>query len=148
MQFMLLMIPKVYQDPKGDRTLDFAPPPEAVARMTKYNERLAKAGALLAGDGLHPPEEGVRVAFHGGKPQVTDGPYAESKEVLGGYWIIRADSKEEAVEWVKQCPADDGDVIEIRQVFDVAEWPEDARKAAENETVREAVEANARRTQR
>ncbi len=148
MRFMMVMIPKVYQGGKSaNRSADFTPPADAVERMTRYNERLAKAGALIALDGLHPPEDGARVAFRNGKVHVTDGPFTESKEVVGGYWVIRAASKEEAVEWAKQCPADDGDTIEVRQVFETEDWPEDVRKAAESETVRAAVETGSR-TQR
>jgi hypothetical protein len=113
---------------------------EAVHRMTRYNERLAQAGALIALDGLHPPEKGVRVSFRRGKAQVTDGPFTESKGVLGGYWVIQAGSMQEAVEWARQCPAEDGDVIEIRQVFDASEWPEAARKAAQSAAVQSALD--------
>ena len=73
--------------------------------MMKYNEALQKAGVLLALDGLHPPSMGARVSFPGGKPKVTDGPFAEAKEVLGGYWMIQVKSKEEAIEWASRCPA-------------------------------------------
>ena len=72
--------------------------------MMKYNEELQKAGVLLALDGLHPPSMGARVSFSGGKPTVTDGPFAEAKEVLGGYWMIQVKSKEEAIEWASRCP--------------------------------------------
>jgi len=146
MRFMMLMIPKVYQGANGRNTAaDFTPSPEAIKRMTRYNERLAKAGALVALDGLHPPQEGTRVRFQGGKAQATDGPFTESKEVLGGYWVIRVGSKQEAVEWARQCPADEGDVIEVRQVFDVSDWPEDARKASESATVQAALDQGATR---
>src|SRR5207247_7240158 len=124
MRFMMLMIPRVYQPdiPAAEKPgMGFAPPAEAVERMTRYNEELTKAGALIALDGLHPLTEGARVAFSGGKPKVTDGPYTESKEVLGGYWIIDAKSKQEALEWARRVPADDGDVVEVRQVFEVSE---------------------------
>jgi hypothetical protein len=146
MRFMMLMIPKVYQGAKGRRVeSDFTPSTDSVERMTRYNEQLAKAGALIALDGLHPPENGARVLFRGGKAQVTDGPFTESKEVLGGYWMIQAKSRQEAVEWARQCPADDGDVIEIRQVFEASDWPEDAREAAESSTVQAALEKQAKR---
>jgi hypothetical protein len=140
MRFMMLMIPKVYQGADGRSVkADFTPSADAVEKMTRFNEELAKAGALIALDGLHPPERGARVSFQGGKARVTDGPFAESKEVLGGYWLIQAKSKEEVVEWARRCPADEGDVIEIRQVFETLDWPEDARKAAESSTVRAAL---------
>ena len=93
--------------------------------MTQFNEEMGKALKILDLNGLHPQTTGARVAFAQGKPTVTDGPFIEAKEVLGGYWMIEADSKEEVVKWAKQCPADDGDVIEIRQVF----GPEDFEPA-------------------
>lgn len=142
MRFMMLMIPKVYQGAEGGRVgADFTPSADAVEKMTRFNGRLAQAGALIALDGLHPPENGARVSFLGGKARVTDGPFTESKEVLGGYWLIQAKSREEAVEWARRCPAEDGDVIEIRQVFEVSDWPEDTRKAAESPEVRAALDS-------
>ena len=143
MRFMMIMIPKVYQpetQPEEKAGEGFAPPAEAIAEMTKFNEELAKAGALIALDGLHPPSKGARVAFAGGKPKALDGPFTEVKEVIGGYWIIRAASKEEAVEWAKRCPAADGDVIEIRQVFELSDFPPDVQKAAKNSTVSAQIE--------
>lgn len=141
MRFVMFMIPSVYQGGKGKRVgADFTPPADAVEAMMKYNEELAKAGHLISLDGLHPVEKGARVSFSNGKPTVTDGPFIESKEVFGGYWMVQFKSKEEAVEWAKRIPAADGDTIEIRQVFDVSDWPEDARKAAESPTVTAAVE--------
>ena len=100
MRFMMLMIPKGYEN-AAPGTM---PDAKAVAAMMKYNEALQKAGVLLALDGLHPPSMGARVSFAGGKPKVTDGPFAEAKEVLGGYWMIQVKSKEEAIEWAKRCP--------------------------------------------
>lgn len=141
MRFMMFMIPAVYQGEKGKNVgADFAPPADAVERMMKYNEELAKSGALIALDGLHPPSMGARVAFKGGKPTVTDGPFTESKEVVGGYWMINVKSKEEAIEWAKRVPADEGDVIEVRQVFEVEEFPPDVQKAAQNPTVERAIQ--------
>lgn len=143
MRFMMMMIPKVYQPgtPPGERAEEgFAPPADAVARMMKFNEELAKAGALIALDGLHPNIRGARVMFAGGKTSVTDGPFIEAKEVIGGYWMIEAKSKEEAVGWARRCPAAEGDVIEVRQVFEVSDFPLDVRKAAENPTVQTQVE--------
>jgi hypothetical protein len=93
--------------------------------MMKYNESLQKAGILLGLDGLHPPSAGARVSFSGGKPSVTDGPFAEAKEALGGYWMIQVRSREEAVEWASRCPASDDEVIEIRQVFEMSDFPFD-----------------------
>ena len=91
MRFMMLVIPKAYEKAGAD----FVPPADLVARMTKYNESLTKAGVLLGLDGLTPPAKGSRVKFSGGKPNVTDGPFTESKELVGGYWMIQVKSKEE-----------------------------------------------------
>lgn len=143
MRFMMLMIPKVYQPdtPPAERADEaFAPPAEAVAKMTKYNEELAKAGMLISLEGLHPATRGVRVEFSRGMAEVIDGPYPAAKEVVGGYWIIEAKSKEEAVAWARRCPAADGDVIEVRQVFDMSDFPPEVRKAAESPAVRARIE--------
>jgi hypothetical protein len=126
MRFMMLMIPKGYESAAPDAM----PTAEAVAAMMKYNESLKKAGVLLALDGLHPPSTGARVTFPDGKPQVTDGPFSEVKEVLGGYWMIQVRSREEAIEWAKRCPASPNEIIEIRQVQELADFPPDVRKAA------------------
>jgi hypothetical protein len=126
MRFLMLMIPKGYEKAAPGTT----PDAKAVAAMMKYNESLQKAGVLLALDGLHPPAEGARVSFSGGKPKVTDGPFAETREVLGGYWMIQVRSMEKAVEWASRCPASDGDVIEVRQVFEMAEFPDEVKEAA------------------
>jgi hypothetical protein len=126
MRFMMLVIPKAYEHAGAD----FVPPADLVAKMTQYNESLTKAGVLLGLDGLHPPAKATRVAFTTGKPRVTDGPFAEAKELIGGYWMIQAKSKEEAVEWAKRAPMLQGDVIEVRQVQEIDEFPEDVRKAA------------------
>ena len=98
--------------------------------MMKYNEALQKAGVLLALDGLHPPSTGARVTFAEGKPRVTDGPFSEAKEVLGGYWMIQVKSKEEAIEWATRCPASENEIIEIRQVQEFADFPADVQEAA------------------
>jgi hypothetical protein len=96
----------------------------------KYNESLQKAGVLLALDGLHPPSMGARVSFAGGKPKVTDGPFTEAKEVLGGYWMIQVKSKEEAIEWASRCPGGENEIIEIRQVQEFSDFPPDVQEAA------------------
>jgi hypothetical protein len=106
------------------------PEAEAVAAMMKYNEDLQKAGVLRALDGLHPPSMGARVSFAGGQPVVTDGPFAEAKEVLGGYWMIEVGSKAEAIEWAKRCPASENEIVEIRQVQEMSDFPEDVQEAA------------------
>ena len=126
MRFMMLMIPKGYEA----ATPGTMPDAEAVAAMMKYNESLLKAGVLLALDGLHPPSMGARVSFPGGKPKVTDGPFTEAKEVIGGYWMIQVKAKEEAIEWASRCPASDGDLIEVRQVQEFSEFPADIQEAA------------------
>ena len=126
MRFMMLMIPKGYEKAGPDAM----PDPKAVAAMMKYNESLQKAGVLLALDGLHPPVTGARVSFSGGKPTVTDGPFSEAKEVVGGYWMIQVKSREEAIEWASRCPASDNEVIEVRQVFEMSEFPPDVQEAA------------------
>jgi hypothetical protein len=126
MRFMMLMIPKGYESAEPGAMPDAA----AVAAMMKYNEDLQKAGVLLALDGLHPPSMGARVSFAGGKPVVTDGPFAEAKEVLGGYWMIEVSSKEEAVAWAARCPASENEVIEVRQVQEMSDFPEDVQEAA------------------
>ena len=127
MRFMMLMIPGGYETAAPDAM----PSAEAVAAMMKYNEELQKAGVLLALDGLHPPSAGARVSFKGGKALVTDGPFAESKEVLGGYWMINVASRAEAIEWARKCPASENEVIEVRQVQEMSDFPEDVQKAAE-----------------
>ncbi len=129
MRFMMLMIPKGYEKAKPGAM----PDPLAVAAMMKYTESLQKAGVLLALDGLHPPSMGARVSFSGGKPDVTDGPFTEAKEVLGGYWMIQVKSKEEAVEWAKRCPASDNEMIEVRQVQEFDDFTAEVQKAGRNE---------------
>lgn len=126
MRFMMLMIPKGYEA-AAPGTM---PPAEHVGAMSRYNDELKKAGVLLALDGLHPPSAGSRVSFSGGKPIITDGPFSETKEVVGGYWMIQVKSKAEAVEWASRCPAQDNEVIEVRQVFEMADFPPDVQKAA------------------
>jgi hypothetical protein len=127
MRFMMLMIPGGY----ATAAPEVRPEAEAVATMMKYNEELKRAGVLLALDGLHPPSSGARVSFKEGKPTVTDGPFAEVKEVLGGYWMIDVRSPEEAVEWARRCPAGENDVIEIRRVFEMNDFPEDVQKVVD-----------------
>jgi hypothetical protein len=126
MRFMMLMIPKGYESAQAGTM----PDAKAVAAMMKYNESLQKAGVLLALDGLHPPAMGARVSFSGGKAKVTDGPFSEAKEVLGGYWMIQVKSREEAIEWASRCPASDNEIIEIRQVQELSDFPADIREAA------------------
>jgi hypothetical protein len=128
MRFMMLVIPKVYE--KAGPGADFVPPADLIAKMTKYNDSLSKAGVLLSLDGLTPPAKAARVKFASGKPKVVDGPFTEAKEMVGGYWVIQVKSKEEAIEWAKRAPMLDGDTIEIRQVQEIEDFPPDVRKAA------------------
>jgi hypothetical protein len=143
MRFMVFMIPGVYQ-PGKKVDPGFTPPADMVEKMTKFNEELTKAGALISLDGLQPLSAGARVAFSGGKTTVTDGPYAEAKEVVGGYWMLQFKTKQDAINWIKRCPAQDGDVIEIRPVFEMSDFPADVQKAADNPTVKAQLEKNRR----
>jgi len=126
MRFMMLMIPQGYEA-AAPGTM---PTAEAVAAMMKYNEALKEAGVLITLEGLHPPSMGARVSFAGGKPLVTDGPFIEAKEVIGGYWMIEVSSKEEAIEWARRCPASNNETIELRQVQEMADFPADIQEAA------------------
>jgi hypothetical protein len=124
MRFMMLMIPRGYES-AAPGTM---PPADTVAEMMKYNAALKEAGVLITLDGLHPPSMGARVSFSGGKPVVTDGPFTEAKEVLGGYWMIDVASRDEAIAWAKKCPAGPNEIIEVRQVQEMADFPEDVKK--------------------
>ena len=126
MRFMMLMIPKGYESAGAGAR----PDAEHVAAMSKYNDALKKAGVLLSLDGLHPPSSGARVSFKGGEPTVTNGPFAESKEALGGYWMIQVKSRQEAIDWASRCPGLDNEMIEIRQVFEMSDFPAGVQKAA------------------
>jgi hypothetical protein len=126
MRFMLLMIPRGYAH-AAPGTL---PEAAAVARMMAYNRELQQAGVLLGLDGLHPPSMGARVSFEGGRPTVTDGPFAEAREALGGYWMLDVASRDEAIEWARRCPAGPNEVIEVRQVQEMADFPKDVQAVA------------------
>ena len=125
MRFMMLMLPGGYENAAPGTV----PDPEAVAAMMQYNDALRDAGVLLLVDGLHPPSTGARVSFAGGEPTVTDGPFIETKETLGGYWLIDVPSREEAIAWAARCPARDNEVIEIRQVQAFEDFPADVQAA-------------------
>jgi len=127
MRFMLIVIPKGYEK-AAPGTM---PDADSVAKMMKFNESLQKAGVLLALDGLHPPSMGARVEFKGGKPHVVDGPFIEAKEVIGGYWMIQAKSKDEALAWASRAPMGDNELIEVRQVQEFDDFPQDVQRAAE-----------------
>ncbi len=124
MRFMMLVFPRGYEDAAPGT----APDAEGVERMMAYNKELQKAGVLLALDGLHPPSMGFRVSYAGGKPTVKDGPFAEVKEVVGGYWMIDVASREEAVEWARKAPMGDNEIIEVRQVHAFEDYPEDVQE--------------------
>jgi len=127
MRFMMIVIPKGYEKANADAK----PDPEGCIRMMEYNKSLQKAGVLLALDGLTPPAAGARVSFTDGKPSVTDGPFPEAKEVVGGYWIIQVRSREEAIEWAKRAPMSNTETIEVRQIQEITDFPADVQKAAE-----------------
>jgi hypothetical protein len=123
------------------------PSEQLLADMGKFNEELVKAGIMLAGDGLHPSRNGARVRFSNGQTTVIDGPFAETKELVAGFWIWQVKSKEEAIEWVKRCPAPmpSESEIEIRQIFEFEDFGEHLTpelRAAE-ERLREEVAARA-----
>lgn len=127
MRFMVIMYPSVAAE------AGVMPDAKILAEMGKFNEELASKGMMLGGEGLQPTSKGARIRFSGGSASVTDGPFTESKEILGGYWMIKAPSKEAVVEQFKTCPARDGEFVEIRQVFEPedfgAELSDDLREA-------------------
>ena len=124
MRFMMMVI---YESAAPDAV----PTAEAVAKMMEYNKALQKAGVLLALDGLFPPSTGTRVSYAEGKAKVTDGAFAETKEVIGGYWIIQVRSREEAIEWARRAPISSNEVIEVRQIHEMPDFSEGVQKAAE-----------------
>jgi hypothetical protein len=138
MRFMVMMIPGA-----RDRIDAGAlPDPKLIEAMMKYNADLGKAGVLLALDGLQPPAKGARVTFKSGKPSVKDGPFAEAREVIGGYWMWQVKSKEEAIEWARRCPAEDGDTLELRQVFEMAEFGPEVEKQEQGRVAEIAAAIN------
>ena len=126
MRFMMLMIPKGYEK-AAPGTM---PDAKAVEAMMRYNKSLQEAGVLLSLESLHPPSMGARVTFSRGKPKVSNGPFAGAKETLGGFWMIQVNSRDEAIEWARRCPATDNEMIEIRQVQEITDFPADVRAAA------------------
>jgi hypothetical protein len=123
------------------------PSKELIAAMTTYNEEMARAGVMLAGEGLQPSSKGVRIAFKGGKRIVTDGPFAETKELLAGFWMIQVKSRAEALEWASRIPFTDGEVVEIRPVFETEDFPADVmppEEKAREEKLRAELERKAR----
>lgn len=122
------------------------PSKEILESMGKFNEELVKAGVMLAGEGLQPSSKGVRVKFDGKKRTVTDGPFAEAKELIAGFWLWQCKSMDEAVEWLKRAPFDGGTEIEIRQVFEAEDFGENftPEARAQEERIRKLAEANAK----
>jgi hypothetical protein len=128
MRFMMLMIPGGYDTAAPD----VRPEADAVEAMMAFNKKLKDAGVLISLDGLHPPASGARVTYKGGKPLVTDGPFGETKEVLGGYWIIDVNSRDEAIEWARQVHGGENETVEVRQIFEMSDFPDDVQaKVAE-----------------
>ena len=139
MRFMMLVMPREYANAKPD----VMPDARMVETMEKYNDRLRRAGALLSLDGLHPLSAGARVTFKDGKGTVSHGPFRKVREVLGGFWMIRAKSEEEAIEWALNAPMSDGDIIEVRQVQETEDFPAEVRKVLAAEKPAPSVEARA-----
>lgn len=132
MQFIVFMIPAVYQ-PKGGKQQpgpDFKPDPKMMAEMGRFNDDIKKAGALISLNGLMPLANGARLAFAGGKATVTDGPAIDVQNVVGGYWIVEAKTKQQVVDWWKKCPAQDGDTIEVREIATFDQGKEPATRSA------------------
>ena len=129
MRFMMIMFPGGYENAKPG----FAPDLKDIENMRKYNKQLQQAGVLLALDGLTPPAMGARVTFKSGKSKITDGPFSEAKEVVGGYWMIQVKSREEALEWASRIPGKDSEMVEVRQVFEITDFPADVQKKLQEE---------------
>jgi hypothetical protein len=140
MRFMMLM----YPGPKAEAGV--MPDDKLIAAMMKYNKELADGGVLLGLDGLQSTAKGARIRFSGGKASVTEGPFQDAREVLGGYWMIQVNSKAEAISWASRCPAPAGEMIEIRQVFEAADFgPEVAREeGALLDQIGKQIDRNAR----
>ena len=138
MRFMVL-VPASEESEAG-----IMPTEDLLAEMGRYNEELVKAGVMLAGEGLHPTSKGARVKFSGGERTVTDGPFTESKELIAGYWLIQAKSKEEALEWVKRAPFDGGVELEVRQVFESEDFGDELTPELreQEDRIRQQAEAN------
>ena len=140
MRFMVLV--KANKDSEAG----VLPSKELLAAMGQFNEEMAKAGVLLAGEGLQASSKGARVSFSGRKRLVTDGPFAETKELIAGFWMIQVKSKDEAIEWMKRAPFADGEVIEVRQVFEASDFPPDIfppEDAAREQALRDELQKKA-----
>lgn len=116
MRFMVIM----YPGPEAEAGV--MPDEKLLSEMGNYNQDLVNAGGMLSGEGLHPTSKGARVSFSGGKATVTDGPFTETNEVVGGFWIFQVASKQEAIDWVSQCPVSGAETIEIRQIFEAEDF--------------------------
>jgi hypothetical protein len=130
MRFMMIMFPGEMAE------TGILPDAKLFAAMMKYNEDLQKAGVLLALEGLHPSAKGARVSFRGGRPEVTAGPFSGARDLVGGFWLIQVDSKEEAIAWASRCPVVGDEVIEIRQVYEASDFPAEAFPAELSERER------------
>ena len=125
MRFMMIMYPKDYATAKAGQVPDF----KDMEAMGKYNDELGKAGVLVALDGLTPPATmSARVTFKNGKSTVTDGPFTETKEAVGGFWIIQVKSREEALEWASRIPGKDIEMVEVRRLFDMTDFDPETQK--------------------
>jgi hypothetical protein len=140
MRFMLMV------KATSDSEAGVMPSEQLLTEMGKFNEELAKAGVLLAGEGLHPTSEGARVKFSGDKRTVVDGPFTETKELIAGFWLIQVKSKEEAIEWVKRVPNPTGEegVIEIRQVFEAEDFGDELTPELREQEERIRAQVNAK----
>ncbi|MBB3224704.1 YciI family protein [Pseudoduganella umbonata] len=138
MRFMIIV--KASADSEAGRM----PSTALLEAMGKYNEELVNAGVMLAGEGLHPSSKGVRIRYHGKERTVIDGPFAETKELIAGFWLIQVKSREEAIEWLKRAPMEDGDEVEIRQVFEAEDFGADftPELREQEERLRERISAS------
>ena len=136
---------------KADRNTESGamPSAELIAAMGRYNEELMKAGVLLAGDGLHASSKGARVKYHANSQTVTDGPFAETKELIAGYWMLQVRSKEEAIEWAKRVPFHDGEEVEVRLMVEASDFAPDVmtfEEVAREESLREELRKKAQKS--
>jgi hypothetical protein len=140
MRFMMLV--KASKESEAE----VLPSKELLAAMGQFNEEMATAGVLLAGEGLHASSKGARITFSGSKRSVTDGPFAETKELLAGFWMIEVKSKAEAMAWASRVPFADGEVVEVRQVFEASDFPADVfppEAAAREQELRDELQRKA-----
>jgi hypothetical protein len=139
MRFLMIMFPGAELEGGA------IPDTKILTEMGKFNEEMVNAGVLLSGEGLHPLSKGARVRFPGGKAQVSDGPFAEAKEVVGGFWLIQVKSKEEAIAWASRCPNSGKEMIEIRRVFEAEDFAASdptGELRANEERLRKQADAN------